>query len=137
MTQPECVLFVGFQASGKTSYFRARFASTHEHVSKDDFPNVRRRDARQLALVDVALRAGRSVVVDNTNSTPAERQPVIELARSRGARVVCYYFESTRPESLGRNRRREGKARVPDVAILTTAKRLVVPTLAEGCAEIH
>ncbi len=137
MTQPECVLFVGLQASGKTSFFRARFASTHAHVSKDNFPNVRRRDARQLALVDAALAGGRSVVVDNTNASLAERRPVIDLARSLGARVICYYFESTRPESLGRNRRREGKARVPDVAILATAKRLQPPTAAEGFDELH
>ncbi len=137
MTQPECLVFVGLQASGKTSFYKARFASTHDHVSKDNFPNVRRRDARQLALVDAALRAGRSVVIDNTNATPAERGPVIALARSLGARVVAYYFESTRPESLGRNRRREGKARVPDVAILATAKRLVPPTLAEGFEQVY
>jgi predicted kinase len=137
MTQPECVLLVGLQASGKTSFFRAKFASTHQHVSKDNFPNVRRRDARQLALVDAALTGGRSVAVDNTNASAAERRPVLELARSLGARVICYYFESTRRESLGRNRRREGKARVPDVAILATAKRLVPPALAEGFDEIH
>ncbi len=137
MTQPECVLLVGLQASGKTSFYRARFASTHEHVSKDNFPNVRLRDARQLALVGAALAAGRSVVVDNTNPTSAERGPLIALARSHGARVIGYYFESTRAESLGRNRRREGKARVPDVAILTTAKRLVPPALPEGFDELY
>ncbi len=137
MTQPQCLVFIGLQASGKTSFYRARFASTHAHVSKDDFPNVRRRDARQLTLIDAALTAGRSVVIDNTNASADERRPVISLARSLGARVIAYYFESTRPESLGRNRRREGKARVPDVAILATAKRLVPPTLAEGFDEIY
>lgn len=137
MTQPECVVFVGLQASGKTTFYRLHFASTHEHVSKDNFPNASRRDARQLALIDAALAAGRSVVVDNTNPTPADRLAVIRTARAHGARVVGYYFESTRPEALGRNRRREGKARVPDVAILTTAKRLVPPALDEGFDEIR
>ncbi len=136
MTQQECVVLVGLQASGKTTFFRQRFASTHEHVSKDNFPNARRRDLRQAALIDGALARGRSVVVDNTNSTPAERQPVIAIARAHGARVVCYYFESDRRNALGRNRRREGKARVPDVAILVTAKRLVPPSFAEGFDEI-
>ncbi len=136
MTQPECVVLVGVQASGKTTLFHQRFASTHEHISKDNFPNARRRDLRQVALIDDALGRGRSVVVDNTNPTPADRQPIVAAARAHGARIVCYYFETDRRGALGRNRRREGKARVPDVAILATAKRLVPPSFAEGFDEI-
>ncbi len=137
MTQLECVLFVGLQASGKTSFYRERFASTHDHVSKDNFPHARNRDARQLSLIGAALAAGRSVVVDNTNATPAERRGPIATARAHGARVVCYYFAPDRRTSLGRNRGREGKARVPDVAILATAKRLVPPAMAEGFDEMY
>ncbi len=137
MTQPECVVFVGLQASGKTSFFRERFASTHEHISKDNFSHARHRDLRQAALLDAALRTGRSVVLDNTNPTPADRQGAVAVARLHSARVVCYYFDSDRRSALGRNRRREGKARVPDVAILTTAKRLVPPSYAEGFDEIY
>ncbi len=136
MTQLECVVLVGLQASGKTTFFRQRFASSFEHISKDNFPSARRRDLRQAALIDDALARGRSVVVDNTTATPADRQPVIALARARGARIVCYYFDTDRRGALGRNRRREGKARVPDVAILATAKRLVPPSFAEGFDEI-
>lgn len=137
MTQLECVIFVGLQASGKTTFYRERFASSHEHVSKDNFPHARDRDARQAALLDQALTSGRSVVVDNTNATPAQRRGPIAVARAHGARVVGYFFESTGQASLGRNRRREGRARVPDVAILTTAKRLVPPAPAEGFDEIY
>ncbi len=32
---PELVIFVGLQASGKSTFFRERFATTHELVSKD------------------------------------------------------------------------------------------------------
>jgi hypothetical protein len=39
-------------------------------------------------------------------------------------------------ECLARNARREGKARVPDVAIYATAKRLVPPTRVEGFDEL-
>lgn len=31
----ELIIFVGLQASGKSSFYRARFAANHEHVSKD------------------------------------------------------------------------------------------------------
>ena len=61
-----CVL-VGLQASGKTTFCRQAFAGTHARVSKDDFPNARHRQGRQMRLIEEALRAGHSVVVDNTN----------------------------------------------------------------------
>ena len=137
MTQPECVVFIGLQAAGKTTFYRERFLSTHGHISKDSLPKTRDRGRRQAALVEAALGAGRSVVIDNTNPTPADRAAIITIARRFGARVVGYYFDSTRTSSLGRNRGRQGKARVPDVAILATAKRLVPPSLAEGFDELH
>jgi predicted kinase len=137
MTHPECVIFVGLQASGKTTFYRLRFASTHQHVSKDNFPHARNRDARQVGLIEDALARGQSVVVDNTNPTREDRQRPIALARAHSARVVAYYFASDRRSSLGRNRQREGKSRVPDVAILATAKRMAPPSYSEGFDEIH
>src|SRR5205823_4456709 len=123
----ELVVLVGLQASGKSTFCRERFAATHVHVSKDELRNVRQREARQRELVQAALTAGRSVVVDNTNATRADRASLIALARAFGARVVGYHFTSRVPESLARNRGREGRARVPDVAIFVTAKRWEPP----------
>ena len=125
------------QASGKSTFYRERFAATHEHVSKDLFRNNKDRNRRQAQLVDEALRSGRSVVVDNTNPTPGDRAPLIEQGREHGARAVAYYFESGTRESRERNELREGRARVPDVAIFATAKKLVPPSRAEGFEEVY
>ena len=133
----DLVVFVGLQASGKSTFYRERFAGTHEHVSKDLFRHNKNRNRRQTRLVDEALRSGRSVVVDNTNPTPEDRAPLIELAREHGAHPIAYYFESATRDSRERNRRREGKARVPDVAIYATAKKLVPPSRAEGFEEVY
>lgn len=133
----DLVVLVGLQASGKSTFFRERFAATHEHVSKDLFPNNRDRNRRQARLIEAALSAGSPVVVDNTNPTPEDRRTLVELGRGHGARVVCYYFESGVRQSIERNRRREGKARVPDVAIYATAKRLVAPSYSEGFDELY
>ena len=78
------------------------------------------------------LDDGRSVVVDNTNPTAEVRAPLIAAAVSRGAQVIGYSVEATPGEALARNRMREGKARVPDVAILSTARRLQRPRRSEG-----
>ena len=133
---PELVVFVGLQASGKSTFFRERFSATHEHVSKDLFPNNRNKNRRQTELVSAPLEAGRPVVVDNTNPTLEDRETLIRLGRELGARIVGYHFESPVGECLARNTRREGKARVPDVAIFATAKRLVPPSPAEGFDEL-
>jgi predicted kinase len=133
----QCVLLIGLPASGKTTFYQQRFAETHEHISKDLWPNVSNKDRRQAELMRQALSTGRSVVIDNTNTALADRAPVIALAREYGARVIGYYFATTTREAVGRNRGREGKARVPDVAIFTRAKRLVVPSAPEGFDELY
>ena len=133
----ELIIFVGLQAAGKSTYYRNHLAATHVHVSKDLMTNVRDKDARQQRMIAEALGAGRSVAVDNTHPTPLSRAPLIELGHRLGARVVGVYFETIVKDAVARNRLREGKARVPDVAIYVAAKKLVKPTLEEGFDEIR
>jgi predicted kinase len=40
------VIFIGLQASGKTTFFQTYFAETHVLVSKDRFRNNKNRDRR-------------------------------------------------------------------------------------------
>lgn len=128
----ELVVFVGLQASGKSTFYRERFAGTHEHVSKDLLRNNKNRNRRQRQLVEAALGVGRPVVVDNTNPTYEDRRQLIELGREHGAEIVGYYFDSTVRECIERNDGRSGKARVPDVAIYVAAAKLVPPSYEEG-----
>jgi hypothetical protein len=113
----ELVIFVGLQASGKSTFFRERFAATHAHVSKDLFRNNRDRNRRQSQLIEAALGKSVSVVVDNTNPTVEDRRSLICLGRRFEAEIVGYYFDSTVRQSIGRNRQRAGADRVPDVAV--------------------
>lgn len=124
-------ILVGLPGAGKTTFYRQRLAD-HAHVSKDLMKNTSRKGSRQLAEIDEALRAGRSVAVDNTNARAADRAPLIAAARARGARVVGYYLDTAAAECARRNRQREGRERVPDVAIYVTASRLERPARAEG-----
>jgi predicted kinase len=133
----EAVIFAGLPAAGKTTFYQQRFAATHVHVSKDLWPKGADKNARQARELKAALASGRSVVIDNTNPTVAERALVIAAAREHGARVVGYYFAAEPREAVGRNRGREGKARVPNVAIFTAAKRMVVPERGEGFDELY
>jgi predicted kinase len=132
----ELVIFVGLQAFGKSTYFHERFAATHEHVSKDLFRNNRNPNRRQAQLIEDALEERRSVVVDNTNPTLEDRRALIGLGGEYGARIVGYFFDANVRECLRRNEAREGKARVPDVAIYSTAKKMVAPSIEEGFDEL-
>lgn len=133
----ELVIFIGLQGAGKTSFYRTRFAASHVLVSKDRLRNNRRPARRQRRLIEEALEAGRSLVVDNTNPTVQDRVELIELARFHGATVIGCYFESRLEDCLERNRLRTGKERVPDVGLLTTAKKLTPPTYAEGFDQLY
>ena len=128
----ECVILIGLPASGKSTFFRERFAGTHDHVSKDLLRNNRKPQRRQEHLIAESLASGRSVVVDNTNPSTAVRAPVIALARKHGAEVSGYFFMTEAADALRRNRARQGRERVPDVAIFTVRKRLEPPTFSEG-----
>jgi predicted kinase len=132
----ELVVFVGLPASGKSSFFRQRFAGTHAHVSKDLMPrSAGDKRARQMDQLEKALVTGGSAVVDNTNPRAADRAQLIEAARRHGAKSVAYYFEPRVGESIRRNESRT--PRVPKVAIFTTAKKLQPPAFEEGFDEIN
>jgi predicted kinase len=128
----ELVVMVGLQGSGKSTWVARHLAGTHSVVSKDHWPNARRREARQLRLVDELLDGGERVVVDNTNPTPVARAPLIAAARRAGVPVRAVWVDTPLPVCLERNLARQGRARVPLPGILGTSGRFVPPDPAEG-----
>jgi predicted kinase len=133
----DLVVLAGLQAAGKSTFYFARFADTHAHVSRDLFPGARDPRRRQETLVSEAARGGRSVVVDNTNARREDRAQLVQLARTLGMRPVLYWFPPDVRASLARNAGRAGRARVPAVAIHATRKRLAPPDRSEGFAAVY
>ena len=129
----EAVIFVGIQASGKSSFYRERFFDTHLRISLD----MLKTRYREWSLLRACIEAKQPFVVDNTNPSVEERARYTEIARSGGFRLVGYYFRSPPKEALTRNARRTGKARIPEKGILGTHKRLRVPRLEEGFDELY
>jgi predicted kinase len=126
--QTEAVIFIGVQASGKTSFYRQRFFDTHVRISLD----MLRTRHRELVLVAACLEAKQSFVIDNTNPLPADRARYIQRSRVAGFQVVAYLFLSSLQDAIRRNRQRTGKQQIPVPAIAGTLRKLQVPSLEEG-----
>ena len=125
-------MLVGLQGSGKSTWVAAHLAGTHVVVSKDHWPNARRREARQQRVVAELLAEGHCVVVDNTSPAAEERAPLIAIARAAGIPVRAVWIDTPVEVCLERNEGRPGRARVPLVGVLGTRARLVPPTVEEG-----
>ncbi|WP_019143014.1 AAA family ATPase [Noviherbaspirillum massiliense] len=124
----ELILFIGIQASGKTSFYLERFFQTHVRISMD----LLRTRHREQAFMETCLQTQQRFVVDNTNPTRAERLPYIERARQAKFRVIGYFFEPNPQASFERNQKRDTKHRVPPAGLFGTLKRLERPTMDEG-----
>ena len=53
-------------------------------------------------------------------------------AKAAGFEVIAYYFDCPFQDALARNNRREGKAKIPDIGIKGTAKKMQLPSFEEG-----
>ena len=126
-------MFTGLQASGKTTFFRGRFADTHLRLSMD----MLRTRHREGILFGAALAAKQPVVLDNTNPTRADRARYLPPARAARFGVVGFYFAVDVQACLVRNDARPQATRVPRAGLLGTYKRLEGPSLAEGFDELH
>lgn len=124
----ECIIFVGIQASGKSTFYQTNFFKTHMRINLD---MLRTRHREQIYLT-ASLEAKQPFVIDNTNPTIEERKKYIDAAKRNRFKVVGYYFEPDYELSYARNELREGAAKVPEVGLKSTLKNLQMPTYAEG-----
>ncbi|NBD11593.1 AAA family ATPase [Corallococcus silvisoli] len=124
----EAIIFTGIQGTGKSTFYRERYFTTHVRLSLD----MLKTRHREKVLLRACLEAKQPFVVDNTNPTVAERSRYIAAAKDAGFRVVGCYFQSKVADALLRNEQRPLEQRVPVVGVLGTYRRLQVPSPEEG-----
>jgi predicted kinase len=129
----ECVIFIGIQGSGKSTFYKEHFFKTHMRINLDMLRTRNREDIYLAA----SIKAMQRFVVDNTNPTIDDRRKYIEIAKKYKFKIVGYYFEPDYDLSFSRNEMRQGKEKVSEVAIKSTLKKLQIPTYAEGFDELY
>jgi len=129
----EAVLLIGIQGSGKSSFYKDRFADTHVRINLD----MLKTRHREKLFLDACLAAKQPFVVDNTNPTRDDRHRYIEPAKAAGFTVTGYYLQSKIDDCKERSENRVGKQVVPAKAIFGTAGRLELPSLEEGFDKLY
>ena len=129
----QAIIFVGIQATGKTTFYVQRFLNTHVRISLD-LLKTRHREARFL---EACLQTQQRFVVDNTNPTREDRKRYIEMASDAGYEVIGYYFQSQAQLAMERNDSRAESERILSKGILGTYNKLQLPRYAEGFDELH
>lgn len=124
----EAIIFIGIQATGKSSFYKQFFSDTHIRLNLD----MLKTRHRESLLLEACLAGKQSFVVDNTNPTILERQKYINAAKEKKFTVIGYYFKSNLEQALERNSARSAKACIPRAAILHTYNKLELPSMDEG-----
>lgn len=100
-------------------------------LSRDQGSGNRRAEYVQMADL---LKAGKNVVIDDTNLTPEIRWPYILLARRHGAAVKAVYFKDVGRayRQNARRKKKGGEDPVPERVLDGQLERLEPPTGEEG-----
>jgi predicted kinase len=128
----EAVIFIGIQASGKTTFYKEYFFDSHIRVSLD-LLNTKN---KQNQFLETCFRTQSKFVIDNTNPEKETRKEFIEKAKLNKYKVIGYYFSSEIDEAIKRNSKREGKKQIPEIGIKGTYKKLELPEFEEGFDEL-
>ena len=87
---------------------------------------------RENIIFEACLASKTKMVIDNTNPTKLDRARYIQRAKAAGFEVISYYFKTDLASTLQRNSHREGKAKIPEVGVRATYKKLEAPSRDEG-----
>lgn len=129
----ESIIFIGIQASGKTTFYKKHFFDTHIRISLD-LLNTKNKQNRFL---QTCFDTQSKFVIDNTNPAINTRKEFIEKAKGYNYKVIGYYFSSEIEKSIERNKKRKGKKRIPEIGIKGTFNKLELPKLEEGFDELY
>lgn len=128
----ELAIFIGIQATGKSTFWRERMSDTHVRLNMDMLKTRR----RERLLFEACLEAKQPVAIDNTNPAVADRARYIVPARAARFAIKGYFFESVFEHAERRNAGRPERERVPLAGLKAVRTKLELPSLDEGFDEL-
>lgn len=139
-TSQEMVLFVGCPASGKSTFFKEHFEPRgYVHINRDKLGSWQ----KCVAKCTECIKAGKSVVIDNTNPDKESRRRYTEVAEKFHLLVRCFQFMTSMEHAKHNNRFRELTAkdkaslvRISDMVFNMYKSKFVEPSLDEGFSDI-
>jgi predicted kinase len=129
----EAIIFIGLQASGKSTFYKENFFNSHLRIS-NDLLKTKNREAR---LIDFCIETKMKMVIDNTNFSVEKRKTYINKIKPHNFHIVGYYFKTDIARSIEWNKRRKESDIIPDIGIFGTHKKLELPTLSEGYDKLY
>lgn len=129
----QAIIFIGIQGAGKSTFYREYFLDTHIRINLD----MLKTRHRENIIFQACLSAKQKLVIDNTNPTVEDRKKYIIPAKTQGFQVLGYYFDAELADCKQRNNQRQEKKVIPLVGILSTYRKLVLPSYAEGFDVIY
>lgn len=124
----EAILFIGIQASGKSTFYKMNFFNSHLRISND----LLKTKNREKLLLEYCINTQMPCVIDNTNLTKEVRLKYLERFKQAQYKVTGYYFRTDIKQSLQWNKNRKGKEYIPEVGILGAYKKIEIPSYEEG-----
>jgi predicted kinase len=128
----QLIIFIGIQGAGKSTFYQRQFFHSHIRLNKD----MLNTNHRLQLLFEAGLASKTKMVIDKTNPTALERADFITAAKAANFEVIAYYLDCPFKDALARNNAREGKAKIPEVGVKGTAKKMQRPNFEEGFDKI-
>lgn len=133
----EIVVMVGVQGSGKSSFSKNYLVSKgYEQISNDKYRSFN----KCTQVMEKAIAARKSVVVDNTNPDEDSRQQFIHIAKKHGLPIRCFVMKTSLDHAQHNLKFRyysdESIPPIPDMAFNIYKKKFKMPELSEGFDDV-
>lgn len=126
-------IMIGIQGSGKSTFYHQFLAKDFVRVNLDTLKTRH----REKLLIEDCIKQEKCFAVDNTNPTKEDRQRYISLAKAAGYKIIGYFMESKLKVCIERNNQRQGKEKIPTIAVASTSNKLQMPSFDEGFDELY
>ncbi len=129
---PAMIIMMGIQGSGKSTFCAKNFPE-YTRINLDTL-HTRKKENDALWL---AINRKENIIIDNTNPTVSDRKKYIEAGKASQYNIIGYFMQSRLQECIERNDARQGKEKIPAIAIACTSNKLEMPSYEEGFDELY